>query len=279
MKKIVESFDGIANGLNSLSNYDNHRLAHLCSISYSGYYYYLRANLNFLSLDELIQLANKGALCVLLALDIYLGRSEIKQSEGYNNELIYFPTDIFYTLLFMAQNEENFTKFASGYIERDHTIRHKRGKTIYDYPELFLALSYYILGDLVKCKEHLSRAMDAKKPAGMLKGYHQMISGILEKDIDLIKQGIEAHLKWFKRDRESRESVGFPYCFEVMGFINFARFKGINIEIESPNIHPDLIKPLPENFVFEGIPEVYKAIQTADNKNNGIIGRLKNLFN
>ncbi|SOE20746.1 hypothetical protein SAMN06298216_1228 [Spirosomataceae bacterium TFI 002] len=86
------------------------------------------------------------------------------------------------------------------------------------------------------------------------------------------------HLKWYNRDRESRDSVGFPYSFAAMGFVNFARFKGIKIELESPNIHPDLIKELPKDFVYEGIPEVYEAIQIAENKNNGIIGKFKNLF-
>lgn len=261
-----------------LSESDNNRLSTIATLSYSGFYNLVKAGLLDSILIERYNIANKGVLCVLLALDIYLDKIDIKQSVGNNNELILFPTDEFFNLLFIAQNPENYSKFAASFIEFDHTIRHKRGKIIYDYPELFLALSYYILNDIDKCKEHLARTKLAKKPAGMLKGYHEMISGILVKDSELIKTGIDMHLKWFNRDRESRDSVGYPYNLTVMGFINFARYKGIIINYESPNIHPDLIKELPVGFEFEGIPEVYEAINKSENNNKGIFGKLKNIF-
>jgi hypothetical protein len=264
--------------LSWLSESDNNRLSTIATLSYSGFYNLGKAGLMDSILIDIYNTANKGVLCVLLALDICLDKIDIKQSRGNNNELILFPTDEFFNLLFIAQNPENYTKFAAGFIEYDHTIRQKRGKVIYDYPELFLALSYYILNDIDKCKEHLSRAQLAKKPAGMLKGYHEMIEGILEKNIDKIKLGIETHLKWFNRDRESRDSVGFPYNFSVMGFINFARYNGITVEFVSPNIHPDLIKELPKSFEFEGIPEVYEAIRKSEKNSKGLFGKLKNIF-
>lgn len=278
MNELNDRFKAITNSLLYLEKPDGNKLARLCSISHTDYYCYLAEGVGKLKIEECYQIGNKASLCVLLAMDIYLGKSEIKQSQGYSNELNYFPTDAFFKLLFIAQNPENYTKFATGFIEYDHTIRHKRGKVIYDYPELFLALSYYILNDIDKCKEHLSRAQLAKKPAGMLKGYHEMIEGILEKNIDKIKLGIETHLKWFNRDRESRDSVGFPYNFSVMGFINFARYNGITVEFNSPNIHPDLIKELPKGFEFEGIPEVYEAIRKSEKNSKGLFGKLKNIF-
>lgn len=134
-------------------------------------------------------------------------------------------------------------------------------------------MSYLVLGDTEQCSYRLNQASFDKKPNGQLIGYNEMIRGILEEDERLIYKGIEKQLKWFNGDRESRDSIGFPYNFPVMGFVNFARHKGMEISLDSPQIYPDMRKPLP--FIFEGIPEVYAAIEKAKRKQQGFLGKLK----
>lgn len=278
MENLYERYNALEKSILLLERVDVNRIQTLSFMSYSDYFCCFSEGINILPIKECLQLSNKAILAAILALEIFLEKGIIKQNEALSKELDYFPNDCFYNLLFLSQNRINYKKFAQLVIERDEAIRNKRNNKIFEWPEVFLALSYFILDDKINFEYHLERAKLSKTKSASLKGYIEMISGIANKDENLFHAGVNLQLQWFKRNRESRESIGYPYNFPVMGFINLARFKGMNIELESPHIHPKLIEELPPDFIYEGIPEVYKALEIAENKKNGVMGKLKNWF-
>jgi len=224
-----------------------------------------------------IQFLNKSTITINLLFDISEG-GKFEKLRFNLTDIQYFPDDIYFNATLNSRNLPEIETFARNNILFDEAIRHKRNNKIFEWPEVFLALSYFILDDKINFENHLERAKLSKTKSASLKGYIEMISGIANKDENLFHTGVNLQLQWFKRNRESRESIGYPYNFPVMGFINLARFKGMNIELESPHIHPKLIEELPPDFIFEGIPEVYKALELAENKKNGVMGKLKNWF-
>jgi hypothetical protein len=146
------------------------------------------------------------------------------------------------------------------------------------YVELNLALAYLILEDNDKTRFHLERAKAAKSSRDS-KGLIEIIEAILTQNADLFMTGLVAHLEWYNKDRDSRASICYPYSYLGMRYINLANEKGLYINIESQNILPELINPLPRNFVFEGIPEVHRALERLVNKKKGVLGKIKNIFN
>ena len=224
-----------------------------------------------------IQFLNKSTITINVLFDISEGR-KFEKLRFNLTDIQYFPDDIYFNATLNSRNLPEIETFARNNILFDEAIRHKRNNKIFEWPEVFLALSYFILDDKINFENHLERAKLSKTKSASLKGYIEMISGIANKDENLFHTGVNLQLQWFKRNRESRESIGYPYNFPVMGFINLARFKGMNIELESPHIHPKLVEELPPDFIFEGIPEVYKALEIAENKKNGVMGKLKNWF-
>lgn len=224
-----------------------------------------------------IQYMNKSAETINLLFDIAEGR-KFKKLRFSLTEIHYFPNDIYFNAVLNSKNTPEFAVFAQNNILFDEAIKHKRLGEIFAWPEIFLALSYFILEENNSCIYHLERAQSSKTKSASLNGYIEMISGIAQADKSLFLNGAEMQLKWFKRDRESKESIGYPYNFPIMGFINLANSKGLDFSFESPHIHPILIEPLPSDFIYESIPEVYKALEKAENNKRGIVGKIKNIW-
>lgn len=242
----------------------------------SGYGNLVIENLEKVDMEYIRNLCNKGVDTSILMLKLFL--NEISFGITFKDDLSFFPSDEYFWMLFCSENKSNYDIFAKNYIKRDEKIRYKRKNKIYDWPELFLSLSYLIVGDREQCHFHLDQALLAKKPTSQLKGYREIIKGILEINTSLIYDGLEKQLEWFNKSSQSHYSPEFPYNFPVMGFINFARYKGIEIHLDSPHVYPDMLKPLPDDFIFEGIPEVYEAIEKAKRKQRGVMGKLRDFF-
>jgi len=249
----------------------------LDSISYQDFFGFARLLIMDYKPLTTIQFLNKSTITINLLFDISEGR-KFEKLRFNLTDIQYFPDDIYFNATLNSRNLPEIETFARNNILFDEAIRHKRNNKIFEWPEVFLALSYFILDDKINFENHLERAKLSKTKSASLKGYIEMISGIANKDENLFHTGVNLQLQWFKRNRESRESIGYPYNFPVMGFINLARIKGMNIELESPHIHPKLVEELPPDFIYEGIPEVYKALEIAENKKNGVMGKLKNWF-
>jgi hypothetical protein len=250
--------------------------ATLSSLSYSGFYNHacIIASENP---QGTIQYMNKAAETINLYFEII--RGDAYPSLQFDiTEIVYFPVEYLLNCVLNSKNTATYKPFAKNLLWYEECIGQKDGKKIYDYVELNLALAYLILEDNEKTKFHLERAKAAKSSRDS-KGLIEIIEAILTQNADLFMTGLVAHLEWYNKDRDSRASICYPYSYLGMRYINLANEKGLYINIESQNILLELINPLPKNFVFEGIPEVHRALERLVNKKKGVLGKIKNIFN
>lgn len=246
------------------------------SISYSEKYSISCINLKLDDIKKFVQNSNKAIEISLLAFDYLHGRRNV--SFEIKREVNYFPGDIYFNAVMNAKNRGNYEKFADNYLAHCDAFIKSPTDKYNDYPDAYISLAYLLKNDKEKSRFHIERSITDKKPCKDLKGFYKMISGILDKEEVVFLEGLDEHFKWYKSSKEMKQKREFPYSITAIAFVNLARYKGLNFEIKSPYVHPEAIKPLPEGFVYEGIPEIYEAIEKAEKKANSVGKKIMNFF-
>lgn len=137
--------------------------------------------------------------------------------------------------------------------------------------EITYALKYLILEDFERAKEHALKAHQSTYFKLPYKGFSHVVMGILEKNVDLINEGIALRLK--HHERENKTSIFYSTSIEATALIKLANRFDLTPDVNSPFINKALLqKDL--DIQYEGIDEILNALQEADQKNGSLLNRI-----
>lgn len=141
--------------------------------------------------------------------------------------------------------------------------------------EINYALKYLILEDFTKAKEHAVKAHQLKYFKLPYKGFSHVVMGILEKDVDLVNEGIALRLK--HHERENKNSIFYSTSIEATALAKLATRFGVTPDTSSAFINKALLNK-DVGIQYEGIDEILKALEEADRRNSGLLNRLTGWF-
>ena len=186
---------------------------------------------------------------------------------GYSNQMI---------SAILSNNEEVLTEYAQ-IIEWHYSKDYRKNENYY----FTYAMKYLLLHDFEKSAQFLKEVhIERYFRSSWFRGRSHIIKGILEKNDELLNEGIAIRLKKYKRENKADTEFG-QYDLETTSYIKVALMFGANPDISSPLIHKGMLTQA-ENVVYEGIEEVIQALEKADknaHKPDSIIDKIKNFFN
>ncbi len=178
----------------------------------------------------------------------------------------------------LSNNEEVLTEYAQ-IIEWHYTEDYKKNENYY----FTYAMKYLLLHDFEKSALFLKEVhIDRYFRSSWFRGRSHIIKGILEKNDDLLNEGIAIRLKKYKRENKPDTEFG-QYDLETTSYVKIALMFGASPDITNPLIHKAMLTKSAET-VYEGIEDVIQALEKADKdaiapSTNSIIDKIKNLFN
>lgn len=141
--------------------------------------------------------------------------------------------------------------------------------------EITYALKYLILEEFERAKEHALKAHQPKYFNLPYKGFSHVVMGILEKDVNLINEGITLRLKY--HERENRNSIFYSTSIEATALAKLAIRFSLSPDTSSTFINKALLHK-DTGIQYEGIDEILDALEEADKKNRSFMNRLTGLF-
>jgi hypothetical protein len=141
--------------------------------------------------------------------------------------------------------------------------------------EITYAMKYLVLENFEKAKEHAVKAHQPKYFKLPYKGFSHVVMGILEKNVDLVNEGIALRLK--HHERENKNSIFYSTSIEATALAKLAIQFGLSPDISSAFINKALLQK-DTAIQYEGIDEILNALQEADEKNNGFLNWLAGWF-
>ncbi|HEY8936431.1 MAG TPA: hypothetical protein VIM65_14470 [Cyclobacteriaceae bacterium] len=141
--------------------------------------------------------------------------------------------------------------------------------------EITYALKYLVLKNFEKAKEHAIKAHQPKYFKLPYKGFSHVVMGILEKDIDLVNEGIALRLK--HHERENKNSIFYSTSIEATALAKLATRSGVTPDTSSAFINKALLNK-DVGIQYEGIDEILKALEEADRRNSGLLNRFTGWF-
>jgi hypothetical protein len=141
--------------------------------------------------------------------------------------------------------------------------------------EITYALKHLVLGDFEKAREHAIKAHQVQYFKLPYNGFSHVVMGILERDIQLINEGIALRLK--HHDKENRNSIFYSTSMEATALVKLAMRFGLAPDSSSSFISKALLQT-DTGIQYEGIDYILGALQEADQRNGSFINRISAWF-
>ena len=177
--------------------------------------------------------------------------------KGYYPKYIYddipsFVATVFYGVMpiLLCDNEELLVNFIKPLTRLETEIY-----TDKEDIAICFALKYLLLNNSENANEALGESyLTAKR---LCKYLGLVIAGILKKDLQLIKRGIDGEIKRHKKS--NKHSMFYSISQEATAWVKLAKRFGFEPDLNSSFINKELLETS-QNIKYEDITEVYKAL-------------------
>ena len=141
--------------------------------------------------------------------------------------------------------------------------------------EITSSMKYLILKDYNKAIVHANNAHQQKYFKLPYKGFSHVVKGILDRDINLINEGLELRIRYHRR--ENKDSIFYAISLEATALAKLAIMYDLQPDTSSPFIHNELLKEH-KDIQYDGIDEILEALEVANRRNGNLLGKIRNKF-